>query len=96
MNAKMPKSLSQGCYGVAKQPHNNPEIVILAKNCFKKQCLTPGHDMEAYYNHRGLLYNQLIGAGCVNDFYCLIRANDSPPTATPAHGFPSTTIFRQL
>ena len=35
----MPKSLSQGCYGVAKPPHNNPEIVILAKNCFKKQCL---------------------------------------------------------
>ncbi|MBU6361728.1 MAG: hypothetical protein KGS46_17085 [Chloroflexi bacterium] len=38
----MPKSLAQGCYGVALPPHNNPERVILAKSCFKKQCLK-GH-----------------------------------------------------
>jgi len=37
----MPKSpLSQRCYGVAKPPHNNTEIVVIsAKNCFKKHCL---------------------------------------------------------
>ncbi|MBU6361023.1 MAG: hypothetical protein KGS46_13490, partial [Chloroflexi bacterium] len=33
------KSLSQRCYGAALPPHNNAEIVISAKNCFKKYCL---------------------------------------------------------
>ncbi len=30
--------------------------------------LTSGHDMGAYYSYRGLLYNQLIGAGYAVDF----------------------------
>ena len=41
---------------MAKPPHNNPEIVILAKSCFKKQYLSVLEQIWAWCHHDKLQY----------------------------------------